>query len=61
MFDDRNWITCWVCAGVDHYEVFETFEDAEAKYASIIKDGIPTASICAVIQSTDYSPHEAFR
>jgi len=39
----------------DHWEAFETREDAEAKYEEILcKRGTYTVSICGVLKSTDY-------
>jgi len=39
----------------DHWETFETREDAEEKYEEILcKRGTYTVSICGVLKSTDY-------
>ena len=42
---------------VDHWLPFPTLPEAKAHYASIVSlDSTWTASICAVVESTDYDP-----
>lgn len=41
----------------DHWETAETRAEAERKYRDLLKqDDLYTASICAVVKSTDYEP-----
>ena len=43
--------------GVDQYAAYETIEHARSWYAHVKGlAGTYTASICAVVESTDYSP-----
>ena len=59
-------IVCWT-QGVDlrmspmqdHYETFETLWLAQQRYKELIDlDDTYSASICGVIESTDYEPHD---
>ena len=41
--------------GIDHWKAFDSLEDARSEYNQIInRDDIFSASICGVIESTDY-------
>ena len=43
----------------DFYSVHETLEEAKLEYEPLLEDtSVYTASICGVIESTDYSPSE---
>lgn len=45
----------------DHWEAFGTLAEAEARYDSVMQFvHLYSASICGVIESTDYGPHPAF-
>ena len=69
--NERSWIVAWATqcpntyagmAIIDGFDVFETFIEAQAFYQKmLIQDDLYSASMCAVIESTDYAPHQAFR
>jgi hypothetical protein len=39
---------------LDHWQVFETYDDAVRAYDIVIEEGASVASIAAVVRSTDY-------
>jgi len=41
----------------EEWHVYETYESALAAYDSVIEAGAYSASVCAVVRSTDYDPH----
>ena len=43
----------------EEWNVYETYESALAAYESLVENGVYSASVCAVVQSTDYDPHPA--
>lgn len=48
-------------AAVDEeWHVYESYEDALTAYDSVIENGAYSASVCAVVLSTDYEPHPEF-
>lgn len=60
----RHWIVCAVwdreAVADDEWHAFDTEAAARAAYDNVIENGAATASLCAVIQSTDYEPHPAY-
>lgn len=44
----------------DEWQAYETYEEACAAYATVIENGAYSASVCAVVKSTDYTPHPDF-
>jgi hypothetical protein len=67
MSDIRSWIVCYTLTKVtgnakDRWEVFESYEEAAQLYSRLYhNDNVYSRSICAVIQSSDYEPHPAFK
>lgn len=48
--------------GDQQYEVFEKYKNINKRYKEILKwDNLYSASICAVVKSTDYEPHPKFQ
>lgn len=45
----------------DEWRVFETLSAAQQFYDECVEGGAYSVSLCAVVQSTDYEPHELFR
>lgn len=45
----------------DEWRVFESREKAQEFYDECVEGGAYSVSLCAVVQSTDYEPHELFR
>ena len=41
----------------DEWQPFETYDEAVTAYDSVIENGAYSASICAVLESTDFTPH----
>lgn len=41
----------------EEWHVYETYDDALTAYDSVIEAGAYSASLCAVVLSTDYTPH----
>jgi len=41
----------------DEWQVFETYDEAVTAYDSVIENDAYSASICAVLESTDFTPH----
>jgi hypothetical protein len=39
---------------LDHWQVFETYDDALRAYDDVVEQGAYVASIAAVVRSTDY-------
>jgi len=68
--DSRSWVVCWtmytginspVCER-EHWSVFESYEEAKALYDDLYhRDSTYIRSICAVMESSDYETHEAFK
>ena len=67
----RSWIVCWMeqdeeeltlDTSVDYWEVRESHAEAKALYNSLYhNDVVQVRSLCAVMDSSDYEPHEAFQ
>ena len=56
--DERN------CATTDHYEAFESLDEAKARYDWLLDEGgdcfevyTHSVHICAVVESSDYPSH----
>lgn len=45
----------------DEWRVFESLEEAQEFYDECVEGGACIVSLCAVVESTDYEPHELFR
>lgn len=61
MNDGRSWIVCWMLGAKDQWAVYESIEDATSYYSALCNDpSVGICTICAVIESSDYEPHEAF-
>jgi hypothetical protein len=45
----------------DEWRVFEFEADARAFYDDCVDAGAYSVTLCAVVRSTDYEPHEFFR
>ena len=61
-YTGRSWVVCYVDTGEnDKYQVFDCEYDARALYEKF-KDrlDIHSASLTAVIESTDYETHPKF-
>jgi hypothetical protein len=41
----------------EEWHVYESYTDALEAYDSVVENGAYSASICAVVRSTDYDPH----
>jgi len=65
----RSWIVCWTIAEslqdddfVDHWQVCDSYKEAKELHDSLYEDGsVLIRAMCAVIDSSDYEPHPAFR
>jgi hypothetical protein len=61
--DPLNWIVCWV--DTQHgsaYSADESYAEAKAFYDALIAKGdVSSITLCAVIESTDYDVHRAFK
>ena len=66
----RSWIVCWALEINDinedlsnHWKVFESYLEAKAHYNRlwVEVDALYSATLCAVIASTDYEPHLSFQ
>lgn len=44
----------------DEWRVFESEADAQAFYDECVDAGAYSVTLCAVIRSTDYEPHDLF-
>jgi len=44
----------------EEWHVYESYDDALTAYDSLIENGVYSASVCAVVLSTDYDPHPEF-
>ena len=44
----------------EEWHVFETYDGALTAYDSVVEAGAYSASLCAVVLSTDYDPHPVF-
>jgi hypothetical protein len=68
-----HWIVCWTIEtredrwaepeSSDHYAPFDSYEEAKSFYeqARTEEDDLYSCTLCAVMESADYDPHEAFR
>ena len=45
----------------DEWCVFESLEEAQQFYDECVGAGAYSVSLCAVVQSTDYEPHDLFK
>ena len=61
MIGDRSWIVCWLHESRERdYVVFGSAEEARKVYQELLdRADVHSASICGVIESTDYGPHPA--
>jgi hypothetical protein len=58
----RSWVVIYIDDALfDEWRVFETLPHAQQFYDECVESGAETVSLCAVVQSTDYEPHELFR
>ena len=58
-----SWIVCWTDGDHgDDYAVADSYEAAKERYDNLITDGdLDTLSLCAVIESSDFDTHPAFK
>ena len=60
----RSWIVAYTDrdkdALFDEWRVFETLPHAQQFYDECVDNDACVVSLCAVVQSTDYEPHELF-
>ena len=65
--DGRSWIVVYTLSKIngnakDRWRVFESYEEAYKFYSDLwYNANVYTRSMCAVIQSSDYEPHPAFK
>ena len=45
----------------EEWHVYESYDDALTAYDILIENGVYSASVCAVVKSTDYDSHPEFR
>jgi len=65
----RSWILCWTLRSTETHEAtkdfwrpFETYAEAKKKYDQLYhNEKVYSRSLCAVMESSDYETHEAFK
>ena len=56
----RSYIVCWNMNDQDFFEVFDTYSEALSCYDLVVGDSY-VAALTAVISSSDYETHPAFK
>jgi len=67
--DSRSWLLCWTLRYTEKHEItkdfwraFDSHAEAKKKYNQLYhNENVYSRSLCAVMESSDYETHEAFK